>query len=131
LVTAHGDVPQWGNVHHYRFKHQVFEATPLKCVASASIAGPGGSSTVNVADSSLVDHVTGTVITGVAPNYRFITDMATNKSWVMLNTGQDGNMLTNEYDEYLQSWKDVKYFEVDLQQEMTHWRYQQELVPKK
>ncbi|KAL0488745.1 hypothetical protein AKO1_015832 [Acrasis kona] len=132
IKSVHGDIPQWGKVHTIVLPHSILDNTALKCMASDSIASGGGTETVNVADVSGVDEGSATMTSNKAPNFRFLMDMSEDyKDSFMFDLGQDGNMLSAEYSENLQKWRDGDYFDVNQDESgITSWRYSMTFVPK-
>ncbi len=132
LIKVYGDVPLWGesDVHEIEFRHQVLNGTPLRCLVTVKTRGIGGTETVNVADANFVDFENGKITTLNGPNFRMLVDMGDADSGLfMFDLGQDGNMLTKEYDENLQNWKDGNYFKIYMSSDkVPYWRYQQTLT---
>jgi penicillin amidase len=133
LMSKHrGEIPSWGesSVHTIEFRHQLFGTTPLKCLSSVSVQAPGGSEIVNVADANEISWETGKITTLNGPNFRMLVDMGSKDNGkFMFDLGQDGNMLTHEYDENVMNWMDGFYHNITMNSDLVvNWRYQQRLI---
>lgn len=136
LYSQHGHIPNWGKLHIFSFDHQILGSTPLKCIASNYIGSPGGTYTVNVGPLNYEKQVS---VHGAS--FRMIVDGSNPENSLFITApGQNGNMLSKEYNAWLSLWRgnfqilncvneiDGKYLEMKMIDFETH--LEQTLIPK-
>lgn len=105
---------QWGARHMARFAHPIFgRLAAVSFIANLEIPSDGGDFTINRGatrpgnDQSPHAHIHG-------PGYRAIYDLKTpDRSFYVIATGQSGNPLSKHYRDFLKSWRDVDYVQLN------------------
>ncbi len=102
-------LPVWGqDVHVLSIQHQILNGSLLQCLSNRQAAHGGDDSTVNVGAMSLT--MGGAFTQTAGPSVRQIFDMANlDNSRFVIPMGQDGNILSSNYDTMLPKWAAGQY----------------------
>lgn len=97
-----GDIKKWGDVLFHDFSHLTFDKIPLiNLFFSRKISAGGNRNTVNFAR---IDYTStkGDFVSTNSANYKMVCDMANpTEPYVILNTGNSGNVLSYFYDNFI------------------------------
>jgi penicillin amidase len=109
LKDRFGNVPTWGELIHWSvFNHPVFSnVASLQCMTCRRVYTIGGTQTVNVAPPNLGMF---RFASNFGPAYRQLIDLKyPENSLFIAPMGQNGNFLSQFYDNYLSMWKKGQY----------------------
>jgi penicillin amidase len=106
--NALAGVPLWGSgLHLAQLEHQLLTGSPLQCLANRHVFHGGDDSTVDVGHMDLSDDA---LPQTAGPSFRHIADMSNVQNSLFVHPmGQDGNILSWNYDSLLQDWAFGRY----------------------
>ena len=116
LAKRYGDDPtawRWGEAHRARFPHRLFGQVPVaRELSGIAIESDGGDYTVNRGQTSTASE--GEPFTNRhGPVYRAVYDLSRlDESRFIQPTGQSGNLLSPNYDDFVERWRDGKYVRI-------------------
>jgi len=115
---VNGNIKKWGDVLFLDFPHLTFDKIPLlNLFFSRKVPSGGNRNTINFAR---VDYTStkGDFVATNSANYKMICDMANpTEPYVILNTGNSGNVLSNFYDNFIKRNIDgdlIKFKNIDF-----------------
>lgn len=133
-----GNIPRWGtDVHQATALHQILDGSPLQCLADRKIAHGGDDNTVSVGsidlpgenDKGLAAEITFAQTHG--SSFRHVSDLATPDSAQWVNfLGEDGSLLSKQYDTELSSWSNGGYYALSIQMSALTSATAQSLLPQ-
>lgn len=104
---------RWGDAHIAHLEHRVLDRIPLLGrLASLTIPTPGGDHTLNRGQSSTEPGLVWRHIHG--PGYRAVYDLSNlGNSRFSLAGGQSGHLMSPNYGNLMEDWRDGRYFRSD------------------
>ena len=98
------------------FEHQILTGSPLQCLANRQIVRGGDDSTVNVGHMDLSDD---SLPQTAGPSFRQVADLQDVQQSVFIHPmGQDGNILSFNYDSLLTDWAFGRYLQMVSSQQL-------------
>jgi acyl-homoserine lactone acylase PvdQ len=97
-----GNIKKWGDVLFHHFEHITFNNIPLvNLIFSRKVSTGGNRNTINYARIDY-SRTNGNFVSRHSANFKIICDMANpTEPFVILNTGNSGNALSNFYDNFI------------------------------
>ena len=104
---------RWGDAHIANFDHDVLGQTPLKALTNVRLPNGGDAFTVNAARFDMRAAAPFEQTTG--PGFRAVYDLSNLDNSVFMHApGQSGNPLSRRYQNYAQSWAEVTYLPMSM-----------------